>query len=1197
MKRISSILIVALLVVMIGPSANFVSAQTTPSPVIRVGWNVIDQTQNISHTEQSSEWMFGAQPSIVIQYADNGTDIAENHYSVRVNEELFINITIPKSFLGDDVGLDTLMFWGAAGTTEKAQFILVYNVTSDMWATPVTLHYAPGAQTPTAANFMTSDVANNSYVETADYYRVIFAVTFVQAIMHDIFWTGMQAIDTLGRPVSPSWLSRLQTGIFITPPIGLGVAINPRDYSLPQYFYGDIVSPDGNMMHYATYNDTFIVEIKSAFRLGNVSVPFAIITWDPQYQQWINYTQPVGFPNQNMYVEHPAMENVSAKIGPMIYFVHNATGTYALAGYPHIEFKWAELAPGTNAWLPEFTMIHNTTIDLSKYYVLNKTYTGEFNGGTGVRWGGYFTNNTDMDQSPFSTGDVIDPGDILYFTQVEDIKGHQLAPAPEISAKSTMKLAYRADFIEAGVYDAEGNLANRIVQGETVNLTMLIHKPLQTLNGTSVYNSQGNLLQVNERLANASLQLSGSGYGENDTYTWRTAATYNITLDFEHNTTGVWSVSLKQTYFKANGTAVGPVETHFDWIDGYLITVNDFNLTLGPNLSKLYVNFTFDAQAPDMTFEKATMTIGQVENIAIWDGANFVVPGEVVPYWVNQYKHYDVSNDIIWRPPHVTLGNVQVYVPQTWAVTDSGAIDLDGNTYTTNDQYYVKATSYWSDWGNITAEGMNVNIVFDPTPGQPGDEFRADNWMGAIKMVLDFNANQTFYWYHASDMSPVSDSEMNQIRAELWADMGNNLPQPQYSMVAWLSRNWTIDMTQIPGLESGSWSNTWFAWGSQQWFAVAVSQSSATLATFRTEYAGMLIYHDDPTGASADAPDFAIQDGTVVTNEVTHVVLIDDIGSIEIRQPFGATNGTGLVNVSPGTDINFGVTINNVSVTIYPLQRQNGDGMRSPWDLRQSPEGALGLNSTNFDYSVSHATISEMSFDVSFGVDVKEYNASDPTTWNHAASFKVDQTIGDWNMQGYDNSVLVNRSLAVNYFAVLATATRTQYQAGSQPVTDTNGNSIGANYYVFGSADSPYANVSMGGLPYTWAGDDPAYSVQYMSGSSTAPIGAFSLMYQSSSGQSITQWNVDASMLFMTAGYTHWGGQEIRVDPVFVSYTNAQQTLPPQSTTTTTPPTSTTGPTSTPVIPNGGPIDPTLLMVAGLVIVAVMVCVLVRRRR
>jgi len=77
----------------------------------------------------------------------------------------------------------------------------------------------------------------------------------------------------------------------------------------------------------------------------------------------------------------------------------------------------------------------------------------------------------------------------------------------------------------------------------------------------------------------------------------------------------------------------------------------------------------------------------------------------------------------------------------------------------------------------------------------------------------------------------------------------------------------------------------------------------------------------------------------------------------------------------------------------------------------------------------------------------------------------------------------------------------------------------------------------------------------------------------------VTNWKVDASMLFMTAGYKYWEGEDIICDPVFVAYTSALQT----------------GTTTTP--PNGGGNPGTLyLIVGGVVALVIIVCVMYRRR-
>ena len=99
MKKINSMIIVALLLVGAVSAASFVSAQAPGDPFVAVGWEVVDDFEEMSHSHQSSDWMFGPQPTITIEYAENGTDIADNFYKVDVGDLLFIDITIPKTFL------------------------------------------------------------------------------------------------------------------------------------------------------------------------------------------------------------------------------------------------------------------------------------------------------------------------------------------------------------------------------------------------------------------------------------------------------------------------------------------------------------------------------------------------------------------------------------------------------------------------------------------------------------------------------------------------------------------------------------------------------------------------------------------------------------------------------------------------------------------------------------------------------------------------------------------------------------------------------------------------------------------------------------------------------------------------------------------------------------------------------------------
>jgi hypothetical protein len=1182
MKKISTIALISILLVSTAGAVIPATAQASSEPAMGVAWRVENNITQFSHEDQHSDWVFGPQPSIWIGYANNLTNIATNNYRIAVGNSLFVNITIPKSFLGVGNQLDSVQFWGVRAGPRAPFFGLEYNATSDRWNS-LAFTYIPGSEKPQAATFITLDGPSSEYSVGTDYYRVVFAITYNQAVLPGIFNTGMQVVDTEGRPVSPSWLTSTIRGEYGSPPLGFGMVVNPLDFSIPNYYYADIVDESGRILHYADVNDTFIVRLMSNAEIGQTLIPFTQLTWDTTYRIKENWTLPVGMDvSEAVLFNHDVAWNVtSVDQYPWMFLKVNTTDAYVLAGYLNVSWSWLNLGGGLGMWFPFLTVIENATIDISKYFVTDVGSTGVFDRHR-IQWGGYFTNETDLD-SGFGFGGNIQPE--MDLVTVLDVNGNPLYKRPEITEKETMKLAFRSAFIEAFVFDTSGKIASIAQPEQSLNLTLLVHRNINELNGSLVYEPEpGALFNLTQELKDFTLEIRGSGMDGNATHYWRYEIKHTMVLNFKTGL-AITSSQYRITMYLRGGALLWSVV-----VPQHHLNVTNFEIVLGQDLSILKVQFHFERNTPPMVVDQASVKIGVIQNVRFWNGTAWDYPtwlngtdltiaeyNALVDSWTDEYHQTDISSNTLWSPRHLRIGIVPSYTPPIWTATKDGAIDLDGNIYTTNDQYFVKRTGYWSDEGNITINGMYVGVGFDPSPGQPGDEFWSSNWMGVAQLNIWYKANETFYWYHASDGSSVNASEMADIQDMLWADLGNNTPVPGYEYVSWLSVNRTLNLEYVPGIEEGKWSTTWFAWGTTQNFFVAVSDTQTTLAHFRAEYAGLLLFNDG-LGPTPSAPDFSIVGGQVVSDEVTHMVLIDSVGSVELRRPFGATNDTGNVVVSPDTAVTFGVTITDVNVTIYPLRVEHSSALRGAWDFRESYEGSIGLNSTNFDYWVTHASIDEMSFDITFTVDMASYDSEDPTTWNHAMLFKVDQRFGKWTLYDFDNSVLEGRSLAVNFFGVLATGTVTRYTAGQRPVTDTNGASLEASYYQFGAADSPFANVTMGGLPYTWGGDD--YSTVYTSGSSTAPIGAFSAMFESSSGTSVTNFNVQASMLFMTSGYKNWSGEEIICDPVFVAYTSALQT----------------GSTTTPTTNGGGNPAMLYIIVGGVVALVVIVCVMYRRR-
>ncbi|MFW9795588.1 MAG: hypothetical protein ACFFE2_01010 [Candidatus Thorarchaeota archaeon] len=1175
MKRTNTIFIVALLVLSFVATASFVKAQTTGDPLLYVAWEVTNEQDTFEHTEEQSQWIFGPQPTVDILYADNGTSIAENHYRVEPGVDLLVDITIPNSFLGEGIALDAVHFWGSTGEDGGTFFVLEYNVTRDAWNV-LSFHAVAGVEAPVPSDFVALDSGNSVYSENTglDRLELTFAFRFTMRIVRRIFWTGMQAIDTLGRPVTPSWLAAVNAGGFAVPPLGLGIDVASHIFELPRYYYAEVVDGAGDILHYVDVGDEFTLNLEANEAIGAAVLPF--VTTYGEYTRPYNFSMPLNFFS-------PATPWIHGTEMPLtLFFVYNGTDAFVIGGHlTNITWTWnAEIL----MWTVDFDFDYNATIPVSDFYVASGT-TVE-NGGAKITWTGSFANKLDLDSDEFKVGGKITPDPSFWYVLSQD--GHWLQAHPDMEKHNTVSLAFQQEFIEAFL-KKDGVIADRALPGDILNLTLNIHAPADLVNGTTYLETNQNNVSVDAALQvdiaglyfhvdrhNITLWFETEGFESNATHYWRHTTRHYIVVDFVHDV--VWSVStITKFVHSTDGVFVGTEEK----LNIGLIVIHDWSWSIGPTESILDIGLEFAPETPSMVVSSAHIASGGLGwwqmNISLAGQNNWqLYPAGPEPGNNTESFNEEVDSDVIWSPAHFILGEVDFFEPQRWVVTTEGAIDLDGNVFTTDDQYFIKRTGYWHDWGNTSVEMMQVGVGFDPTPGRNGDEFLSGNWMGTLDFELAFEANETFYWYH-TDMTPVTQGELDGIRNSLWADRVDEIARPEYKYVAWMTENRTLDLSAITGLESNEWTTTWFFWGTHQAFLVGVSESSRLAAHFRAQYAGLLIFNDDPLGASPKAPDFYFEDGQLVTDEVTHLILIDTVGSVEFRQPFGATNGTGEVIVSPDTEVSFGVSIYDVDVTIYPLLIEHSRGVRGPWAFRESYEGSLELNQRDFDYAISHATVDEMAFDISFNVDQVVYDAEDPSTWNHAVSFKVDQRIGDFTLDTFDQSVLNDRSLAVNFFGVLGTAGRTTHSADDRPVTDTNRESVGAEYYEFGQANSPYANVTMGGLPYTWGGDNHANV--YISGSSTVPIGAFSAMYQSSSGQTITDWNVDASMLFMTAGYENWGGHEIICDPVFVAYTSAHQSG-------TTPP---------PTNGEGNPMT-LYLIVGGVVVLVIIVCVLYRRR-
>ncbi len=1125
MKRvIMGLLISVLFIGLLGNAPVLSTAQTDTSPHINVQWQYLNGTEDHTHTYTNSRWMFGPQPSVTAKYL-NGTNIMENNFKVDTDMWVSIEVLIPKDYMPSGATPELIKFWGYAPTESMVMvFMLSYNVSSQKWV-DANFAYRKNSNDPVRISVIDFNSTLSSYHETTSDYNCTFVFKFSAEVPHAVFWTELKITDSNGMILQPSWLASLQNGRFRTPPIGVGMEVPFTEWLNPIYYDAGFFDADGNPIIYTDVNQTFVFRISCNEPISYAIFDLGEIVHNTTY--W--YTITVDMPH-SLTDKDTTWSTTEFPVLPSLFYEYNvSTGPQVVVGYPDIFWNWVELEHG-GFWQVNLRIIRNSTLNVNDYFVVNSTLTTVNSDQSIIQWGGYLTSNVDASWEMYGYGTVFHVDTNMARVITQTLK----RAYPRYTIKTNgLSLAFGDLAIQARLESQTGELIRSIGLNEWMNITFDAHAHSEIINGTSTYTmpQYPNVLIKHEiKLYNITYTMLGHSEIVNDTHITTNYVIYTITIDFDSGNVTTSANVNTQIYSRRTGELVSNTSCV---IDSAIIAQNAY-INMTSDFTKITVRIKFT--------ENATETIIDQFALSGFKSESYYYKFRSIPAMDWQFGQSETGGErynekTIFMPHRFKIGNPRSWEPQHWTVTDSGALDLDGDIHTTEDQYYVRRVGTWSDTVHVNRTALLVHLMFDPSPGFPGDEFISNNWMGLVTFNMDFNASETFYWYHASDMSPVNSTELNRIRNLVWANQTEESPNPGYEYVAWLTVNKTLKV-QIGDQPENHWEWSWFGFGTGQHFLTAINNVSKQWAFFRAEFAGFLLFKDNATESSPGAPDFSVEDGAIKTSEVTHYFTIDRVGKIKFTLPFNSNQTHGDVNVSADTQIDFGVELLNINGTLYPIRMQGTDAITGAWDLRQTSGTAYGLDPANFDYYIETATIDKIKFTVHFSVDISQFDPDNPATWNHEVSLKVDQYIGNWNLHHFDNSVLENRSLAITYFGVLGSATRTQYSAGGRPIDDTNTGSISASSYQFGANDTPFAEVRMGGATYVWGKDGKTYAT----GSSTAPVGAFSAMYQSSTSESITTWTVEANMLFMSTGFSHWDGKSIDNDPAFVAYVSAQTT-------------------------------------------------------
>jgi hypothetical protein len=489
----------------------------------------------------------------------------------------------------------------------------------------------------------------------------------------------------------------------------------------------------------------------------------------------------------------------------------------------------------------------------------------------------------------------------------------------------------------------------------------------------------------------------------------------------------------------------------------------------------------------------------------------------------------EVHDVIVGKPDHDMWG-----IRSFKTIEDTGAIDLDGDLLTIEDQYFVHRTHHGINARNETVDRMWVGVMWNPLSNVTGDEIYLGAWMGKLHVSWTSEWSESYVWYHASDMSAVSTSEMEQIHSIVNdAETGN--PNPGYWDISYMVQNQTwVDVLEKAEKENWDWieDNTneweWIWFGTHQDYKIdIVSNQTAQRADIGLQY------------------EFA---GLTLSDEVgqTHFFMPDSVGDISFVTPgeaFGDFNSTGIMLVPLDAPIDFGVKYDDVNGTLFPYSEK-----RSMWEWWDRPIYGADFDAPNFMNKPTSSFVDKLEFLVHFAGTP----TSDDMAYNEA-SLKIDQLVGNWNLDPNvidgrfqnssgvmvplkGNEVLLNRSLGINYY-VTASTTLEWDVMDDKGFTINNNDVIESETFDLASkiADINFASIKLGST-YDWGKPTSATDVirTFDVISKTSPLQTFKSSYESDSGKSSTGFDISSSMYFLTQEYSNWEGYEIYNDPEVV---------------------------------------------------------------
>jgi len=521
---------------------------------------------------------------------------------------------------------------------------------------------------------------------------------------------------------------------------------------------------------------------------------------------------------------------------------------------------------------------------------------------------------------------------------------------------------------------------------------------------------------------------------------------------------------------------------------------------------------------------------------------------------------------------------------------ETGALDLDGDLSTTNDQFYVKRVYNCENSFTETRNGLDVHLEYDPNPMIPEDELMLNAWMGVATNTYRNTWNETYFWYY-TNMTPVSEETMRFINETIW-NLERNTPNPGYWDLSRMTKNMTWeDYLAKAKREGWDWideevSWTWLWFGFEQSYWASTEEENGTFQSYhvnlRYEYSGMFLYKDtDKDSMMSEGeethyfmPD-AVKNVTFITPDLSQLIALSNL--VEVREELhNDTEGDpyrrpsleevyGEIRIG-GNDTTYIGEFNETQDWLW-IRPKSGEGATSVKEVytgnfseNVDPLSVIedwlcfgvsyrGINGTLFPFGRSYyawygedisgtdlrtfnerpvdANLEELTFKIHFYLD----NSTE--TNSTAAHVKIDQHVGDWTLNLPSNiAVLENLSLSLNYYVYAD-------MSGSWSITSEDGSPIDPNEIVEASKISldasglKFADVDMGDT-YLWGGN---LTKPYNVSSYTVPLETFVNTFTDyGSETSVGGWTFRSTMYFLSVGFPRWDGKYVYEDPEVVVY-------------------------------------------------------------